>query len=522
MKNVLFLSLALSLFACKQSPQLPPIASFSEIESASIAELSQLMEEGRLTSAQLVDFYLQRIDSLDQNGPKVNSVLLVNPEAKEIAQKMDEERSQGKVRSAMHGIPVLLKDNIDTHDQMPNTAGSIAMKGHMPKQDAGIVVPLREAGVVILGKTNLSEWANFRSTSSSSGWSSMLGQTGNPYQLNMTPCGSSAGSGSAVAANFATVAIGTETNGSIGCPSSVNGIVGIKPTVGLWSRSGIIPISHTQDTPGPMARSVMDAATFLNIGVQKDERDPATAEVPAEKVDYTASCVEGALQGKRLGVDTAYLNLDTDVGQVFAKAVADLKAAGAEIVPLPLQSQMGGSDNADEYTLLLYEFKADLNAYLAEANAPYKTLEELIAFNKEHEEEAMPLFKQEIFEMAQEKGPLTDTAYVNASTRVLEKTRNLIHQSMEEHQLSAIVGPTTGQAWTFDLDDDDTFNGPASYGIAAISGYPHISVPMGQIEGLPLGLCFIGDRWMESTIIGLAYDYEQKTKHFKAPTYKLK
>lgn len=522
MKNVLYLSLVLSLFACKQSPDLPPITSFEEIELASIAELTQLMEEGRLSSVQLLDFYIQRIDSLDQNGPKVNSVLLVNPEAREIARQMDEERKKGQVRSAMHGIPVLLKDNIDTHDQMPNTAGSIAMKDNRPAQDAGIVVPLREAGVVILGKTNLSEWANFRSTSSSSGWSSMAGQTGNPYQLNMSPCGSSAGSGAAVAANLATVAIGTETNGSIGCPSSVNGIVGIKPTVGLWSRSGIIPISHTQDTPGPMARSVLDAATFLTIGAQKDERDPATAEMPKEKVDYTASCTPGALQGKRLGVDTSYLNLDTDVGAVFLKAIEDLKAAGAEIVPLPIQSQMGGSNNADEYTLLLYEFKADLNAYLAEADVPYKTLEDLIAFNKENEATTMPLFKQEIFELAQEKGPLTDTAYVNASTRVLEKTRNLIHQSIEKHQLSAIIGPTTGQAWTYDLDDDDSFNGPASYGIAAISGYPHISVPMGQIEGLPLGLCFIGDRWMESTIIGLAYDYEQKTKHFKPPSYKLK
>jgi amidase len=483
----------------------------------SIEEAQTLMESGLLTSQQLVEYYLQRISKIDKDGPQLNAVITLNPDALKIAKQLDTDGANGKVRGPLHGIPVLIKDNIDTHDKMPNTAGSLLLNNNFPDKDAFIVNQLRESGAVLLGKTNLSEWANFRSTKSSSGWSSKGGQTTNPYNTEMSPCGSSAGSGVAVAADLCMVAIGTETDGSIACPSAINGVVGIKPTVGLWSRSGIIPISHSQDTPGPMARSVKDAAIFLGACTGKDYRDPSTAGQQVS-ADYAVFCQKGFLSGKRLGVDTSFLNVDSPAGKIFMETVEDLKSLGAEIIEVDYRSKMDGVGDA-EFEILLYEIKHDMEVYLSDKNLPYKTLEDIVNANQEGKDSLMPIFGQELFEMAIKKGNLEDEVYQQAIVNCTQRTRTVLDSVTSSLKLDAIVGPTLGPSWKIDHENGDNFNGPASYSAGARSGYPHITVPMGMVDGLPLGLTIMAGPYEEGKIISYAYDYEQYFNKRVSPTF---
>ncbi|MCB0666100.1 MAG: amidase [Saprospiraceae bacterium] len=479
-----------------------------DLQQASIEQLQQWMEEGNISSLQLVEYYLERIRKYDQAGPKLNAVLVINPEARSIARQMDRERRNGLIRSPMHGIPILIKDNINTSDKMPTTGGSLLLKDHFAGEDAFIVRKLREAGAVLLGKTNLSEWANFRSVNSSSGWSSLGGQTRNPHDTTITPCGSSSGSGVAVAADLCTIAIGTETDGSIACPAAVNGIVGIKPTVGLWSRSGIIPISHTQDTPGPMARCVMDAAVLLGICAGIDRKDSVT--VRQNKVgDYTIFCQENTLRGSRLGVDTSFLSRNDRVSILFRQNLEKMKSAGAQIVPLKYTQLM--RDMGDlEFNILLYEFKHDLALYLSQTALPFRTLSDLINANKEREEQIMPIFGQEIFLMAEEKGTLSDSAYLTALINCTRRSQSLIDSLMEVHHLSAIVGPALGAGWKIDHENGDKGSGPSAYSISSRAGYPSITIPSGELNGLPLAISFMAGAYNEDKLIGLAYDFEQK------------
>jgi amidase len=475
------------------------------------------MKRGSIDSHALTQAYLDRIAAIDDAGPRLNAVIELNPDAMKEADARDAERDAGKVRGPLHGIPVLLKDNIDA-TPMVNSAGSLALAEHRPKQDAFLVQRLRDAGAVILGKTNLSEWANFRSTRSSSGWSSRGGQTKNPYVLDRNPCGSSSGTGSAIAASLASVGVGTETDGSIICPASVAGLVGIKPTVGLVSRSGIIPISISQDTAGPMARTVADAAALLGAMAGVDEADPAGAaangHIPA---DYGAFLQPDALKGKRLGVLRAAMGYHPDVDAATERAIAALKAAGAEVVDV----EVPGYDewNEAEYAVLLYEFKDGLNAYLKNSGAPHASLEALIAWNKANADKAMPIFGQEIFEQAQAKGPLSDAAYIEAR----DKARNMAGRdgllaTLDQHSLDAIIAPSMSPAWLTDHVLGDHFVG-AGYGMAAVAGTPSITVPAGESHGLPLGLTFMGRAWSEPQLIGMAYAFEQANKARKAPRF---
>lgn len=496
-----------------------------ELEEATVAELQKGMKEGKYTAEGITQLYLDRIEAIDKNGPAINAVIELNPEALDIARQLDEERKNGNVRGPLHGIPVMLKDNIDTGDRMQTTAGALAMEGHIAKEDASIVKQLREAGAVILGKTNLSEWANFRSTRSSSGWSSRGGQTKNPYALDRNPCGSSSGSGVAVSANLCTLAIGTETNGSIVCPSSTNGIVGIKPTLGLLSRTGIIPIAHTQDTAGPMARTVTDAAIMLGTMTAVDENDPATlTEERKALTDYTQFLDANGLQGKRIGIWRGAMEFHEGVDALMEEAFEAMRQQGATLVDVekvPADESLDGAG----FQVLLYEFKADLNKYLQEhPDAPVRSLEEVIAFNMENEEQAMPYFKQEILEMAQEKGDLNSSEYKEALAKVKRVNgKEGIDQRMQEHNLGgtpldAIVAPTGGPAWPTDLITGDHFLGGSS-SPAAQSGYPNITVPAGFVHGLPIGISFFGKAWTEPQLISIAYAYEQATKHRKAPEF---
>ncbi|WPP50501.1 amidase [Catalinimonas niigatensis] len=496
-----------------------------ELEEVTVAELQKGMEEGRYTAESITQLYLDRIEAIDKNGPAINAVIELNPEALDIARQLDEERKNGNVRGPLHGIPVMLKDNIDTGDRMQTTAGALAMEGNIAKADASIVKQLREAGAVILAKTNLSEWANFRSTRSSSGWSSRGGQTKNPYAIDRNPCGSSSGSGVAVSANLCTLAIGTETNGSIVCPSSTNGIVGIKPTLGLLSRTGIIPIAHTQDTAGPMARTVSDAAIMLGTMTAVDENDPATlTEERKALTDYTQFLDANGLQGKRIGIWRGAMEFHEGVDALMEEAFEAMRQQGATLVDVekvPADESLDGAG----FQVLLYEFKADLNKYLQEhPDAPVRSLEEVIAFNKENEEQAMPYFKQEILEMAQEKGDLNTAEYKEALAKVKRVNgKEGIDQRMQEHNLGgtpldAILAPTGGPAWPTDLITGDHFLGGSS-SPAAQSGYPNITVPAGFVHGLPVGISFFGKAWTEPQLISIAYAYEQATKHRKAPEF---
>lgn len=488
---------------------------------ATAAQLQQWMTEGAYSAKDLAALYLKRIEEIDRSGPQLRSVIEINPEALSMAEQLDKERAEGKIRGPLHGIPVLIKDNIDTADQMKTSAGSLALAEHIAPTDSFIVQQLRQAGCVLLGKTNLSEWANFRSNRSSSGWSGRGGQTRNPYVLNRNPCGSSSGSGAAVSANLCAIAIGTETNGSIICPSTMNGVVGIKPTVGLWSRSGIIPISHTQDTAGPMARTVADAAALLGPLTGTDPKDAATAASESHRhTDYTQFLKADALKGARIGVARNFFGFRPEVDALMEQAIELIKAQGAEIVD-PANIERTREYGGPEFTLLLYEFKHGLNQYLASAGkgAAIRTLEELIAWNKQNATQSMPYFGQDILERSQEKGDLNEAAYQEALAKVLELSREQgIDATLKTHQLDAIIAPSGGPAWTTDPVNGDHYGGGSS-SPAAMAGYPNITVPMGFVHGLPVGISFIGMAWAEPTLIRLAYAYEQASKHRKAPEF---
>jgi amidase len=487
----------------------------------SIAELHAEMERGALTSQAITRRYLARISEMDKQGPAINAVIELNPDALAIAEQRDVERRAGGVRGPLHGIPVLIKDNIDSADKMRTSAGSLALATSTPPKDAFIVERLRQAGAVLVGKTNLSEWANFRSTRSTSGWSGRGGLTRNPYVLDRNPCGSSSGTGAAIAADFATVGIGTETDGSIICPSSICGLVGIKPTVGLWSRSGIIPISRSQDTAGPMARSVADAAALLGALTGVDPRDAAThASEGKGAPDYTHFLDAGGLKGARIGVARNLAGFNTDVDAAFERAIAALKDGGAEVVDKTNLLTAGKFDDA-ETIVLDYEFKAGLNSYLAllGPSAPVKTLAELIAWNDREKEREMPWFGQEIFVRSEKRGPLTDKKYLDARAKCLRLARTQgIDAVMTNNKLDAIICPSNQPAWTTDLLNGDHFTG-GNTSFAAVAGYPSVTVPMGFVHELPVGLSFIGRAWSEGLLIKYAYAFEQLTKVRRAPRY---
>ncbi len=505
--------------AARSTDGLAPAAfPFAEL---SVAQLQARMEKGSLTSRVLTAAYLARIAAIDAAGPSLHAVIERNPDALAIADRMDAERKAGKIRGPLHGIPVLIKDNIDSADKMATTAGSLALAGSSAPRDAYIVERLRAAGAVLLGKTNLSEWANFRSTRSSSGWSGRGGQTRNPYVLDRNPCGSSSGTGSAISANLAAVGIGTETDGSIICPSSICGLVGIKPTVGLVSRSGIIPISVSQDTAGPMTRTVADAAALLTVMAGVDERDAATTESRGKaSADYTTFLDAKALRGARIGVARNMAGFHPLVDTTFETAIAALKAAGAIIVDPADVPTVGKYDDA-ENEVLLYEFKDGINAYLQSrgSSTRMKSLEDLIAFNKANASSEMPWFAQEQFDRAQSRGPLTDQKYRDAlaACRTLSRVQG-IDAVMAQHQLDAIVAPSNGPSWPTDPVNGDRFTG-GNTSVAAVAGYPSITVPMGFAGELPLGLSFIGGAWTEGRLIALAFAFEQTTRARRAPRF---
>ncbi|HVX26838.1 MAG TPA: amidase [Parafilimonas sp.] len=489
-----------------------------ELNEITIDELQEAMQSGKYTSRSITEMYLKRIAAIDKSGPYLNAIIELNPDALAIADAMDKERKAGKIRSAMHGIPVLIKDNINTGDKMMTTAGASALEGNHAAKDAFIVQQLRTAGAVLMGKTNLSEWANFRSTNACSGWSSRGGQTKCPYILERNPSGSSSGSGAAIAANLCAVAIGTETNGSVVSPSSVNGIVGIKPTVGLLSRSGIIPISSTQDTAGPMARTVKDAAIFLGALTGVDDEDAVTKNSDGKFLkDYTQNLTANALQGKHIGIEKAFLEGNKQITDVYNAAIDVLKNQGATIVQIELQKKLSDIGDA-EFLVLQYEFKDGVNKYLSNANAKVKSLKEVIEFNKQNEASAMPFFKQEILEMSEAKGDLNSSEYKEALSKIL-RTRLIIDDIISDNKLDAICGVTNGLSWCIDLINGDYDTGFSYSTPAAIAGYPHITVPMGMVHDLPIGLSFIGGAYTEEKIIALAYAYEQATKKRTAPTF---
>ena len=502
--------------------RISPVAPF-ERDDATIADLQAAMRDGKTTSRSLVERYLSRIAAADRGDRGVNAVLEANPDALAIADALDAERKTKGARGPLHGIPILIKDNIATADRMQTTAGSLALVGATPERDAFVAERLRAAGAVLLGKTNLSEWANFRSTHSSSGWSARGGQCRNPYALDRTPSGSSSGSAVAVAANFCAAAVGTETDGSIVSPAASCSVVGIKPTVGLVSRSGIIPIAHSQDTAGPMARAVADAAALLTALAGVDARDAATAESAGRaSADYTKFLDADGLRGARIGVPREQLfGTSAATDALIDDALTLMRQRGAEIVdPAPLTLGQGAGDA--EFEVLLYEFKADLNAYLAELGAPAgaRSLEELIAFNERHRAEEMPYFGQEIFVMAQKKGPLTEAAYREALAKSKRLARDEgIDATMDKFKLDAIVAPTRRTPPSLiDLVNGDPSGGGSSRP-AAVAGYPHVTVPAGYVRGLPVGISFFGRAWSEPTLIRLAYAFEQASKRRRAPTF---
>ena len=491
------------------------------VEEASVASLQRRMRSGELTAEALVGKYLARIEAVDRSGPTLRSVIEVNPDARAIARDLDRERAEKGPRGPLHGIPVLLKDNIDTADAMLTTAGSLALVGSRPERDATVAEKLREAGAVLLGKANLSEWANFRSFHSSSGWSARGGQTLNPYALDRSPCGSSSGSAAAVAASLAAVSLGTETDGSIVCPAAACSVVGIKPTVGLTSRAGVIPISRSQDTVGPMGRTVRDAATVLGALVGVDPRDPATeASAGRFERDYTRFLDRDGLRDARIGVPrTAYFGYSEEADRVAEAAIEAMRAAGAVVVD-PADIPTADVLDADELTVLLYEFKADLNAYLATRapDARVRYLSDVIRFNEENPVE-LRYFLQELFLLSRDTGPLTDPAYVEA----LAKGRRLageegIDAVMDAENLDALVTPTGSPPWKIDLVNGDLFLGGSS-SPAAVAGYPAVSVPAGYSFGLPVGITFTGRAWSEPTLVKLAYAFEQATKARRPPRY---
>ena len=492
-----------------------------EVEDVGIDALQAAMKDGRLTARALTQAYLDRIAAMDRKGPTLRSVLETNPDALAIADALDAERRAKGPRGPLHGIPILLKDNVDTHDKTTTTAGSLALEGSIPARDSMVAERLRAAGAILLGKANMSEWANIRSDKSSSGWSARGGQCRNPYVLDRNPCGSSSGSGTAVAASLAAAAVGTETDGSIVCPSNATGLVGIKPTLGLVSRAGIIPIAHSQDTAGPMARSVSDAAILLGALAGIDPRDAATSDSRGHgEADYTKFLDPNGLKGARIGVARKQTGFNRDVDRLFADALLAMQKAGAVLVD-PAEIPHLGEYDESELEVLLYELKADLKAYLATLgpSSRVKTLADVIAFNEANREREMPCFGQELFLKAQEKGPLTDKAYLDA----LAKNRRLSREEgldavLTQHKLDAIVAPTGGPAWLTDCAVGDHFGGGSSTP-AAVAGYPNITVPCGYSFEMPVGISFMGRAWTEPILIRLAYAYEQATRWRKAPRY---
>jgi amidase len=492
-----------------------------ELEEMTIPELQDGMKSGKFTAHSLAEKYLGRIDELDKRGPAVNAIIEINPDALSIADALDQERKAKGPRGPLHGIPVVIKDNIDTADRMMTTAGSLALLGSKPPKDSFVAQKLRAAGAVILGKTNLSEWANSRSSHSTSGWSGRGGLTRNPYALDRNACGSSSGTGAGVSANFAVAGIGTETDGSIVCPSSSNGLAGIKPTVGLVSRTGIIPISHSQDGAGPMCRTVRDAAILLGALTGIDPEDAATsASAGKSQTDYSQYCDPNGLKGARIGVGRKYFGISDAVDALMKETLDVLKKQGATLVD-PADIETFGKFDDSEGLVLLYELKADLNAYLARLgpNAPVKTLKDVIEFNDRNHQKEMPYFGQDLLIKAEAKGPLTDKEYLDA----LAKNHQLagkegIDALMDKHQLDAIVGPTGGPAWLTDLVTGDHFTGGSS-NAAAVAGYPNINVTAGYVSGLPVGISFFGRAWSEPTLIKLAYSFEQATKARRSPRF---
>jgi amidase len=490
-------------------------------DEVTVAELQDRMAKGIVTAREIAEAYIARMDEIDSAGPQLHAIIERNPDALAIADAMDKERKEGKIRGPMHGIPVLIKDNIDSADKMMTTAGSLALAGTPAPKDAFLVERLRNAGAVLLGKTNLSEWANFRSSRSSSGWSGRGGQTRNPYITDRNPCGSSSGTGSGISANLAAVGVGTETDGSIICPSSVNGIVGLKPTIGLVSRSGIIPISASQDTAGPMGRTVSDVAAMLSVIAGEDPRDPATAASKGHvEADYTKFLNAAALKGARIGVARNLAGFHPAVDAAFDAAIAALTAAGAIIVDPVNVPNLGKYDEA-EMNVLLYEFKDGLNKYLAGrgTTAVPKTLADLIAYNKREAAKEMPWFGQELFERAEAKGPLTDAAYKAARAACIKLVRTeALDAVFAKNKLDALIAPSNAPTFPTDLiNGDKSSGGNSSY--AAIAGYPSITVPMAFTMELPLGLSFLGSAWSEGKLIGLAYSFEQATKARRAPKF---
>lgn len=489
-----------------------------QLNEVTIDELQQKMKSGSLTSYKIAELYLKRIKEIDKAGPKLNAIIELNPDALTIAAKMDAERKSGKLRGPLHGIPVLVKDNINTADKMMTTAGSLALLNNHAAKDAFIVTRLRAAGAVILGKTNCSEWSNFRSWRSSSGWSSRGGQTKNACILDRSPSGSSSGSAVAVAANLCAVSVGTETDGSIVAPSSFNGIVGIKPTVGLWSRSGIIPISKTQDTPGPMARTVGDAAILLGALCGVDSEDEVTVSSAGKfQNDYTKYLREDGLKGARIGIEKEFLTGHPDVVALYKSAIEVLKKSGANVIEIDLRKQFYKLEYPEQL-ILQYEFKDGLNKYLSGANTNVKSLEELIAYNKKHESAVMPYFKQETLEGSQEKGPLTDNAYVDAIEK-RKKVIELVDSLLKDNNLDAICGTSIGLPCAIDVINGDYNTGFYFCPPAATTGYPHITVPMGKSHELPVGLSFFSGAYKEGEIIKLAYAFEQATKKRESPKF---
>jgi amidase len=488
-----------------------------ELEETTIAELQAAMKSGQMSAREITQKYLDRIKEID---PKLNSVIETNPDALKIADDLDKDRKSGRIRGALHGIPILIKDNIDTADKMKTTAGSLAlMDAPTPKQDAFIVEQMRKAGAIILGKTNLSEWANFRSESSSSGWSGRGGQTHNPYILDRNPCGSSSGTGAAIAANLAAIGIGTETDGSIVCPSSINGLVGIKPTLGLVSRSGIIPIAHSQDTAGPMTRTVTDAAILLGAIVGADKSDSATSQATKGEKDYTKFLNKDGLKGARIGVARQYFGRNERVDKLLENQLTILKNGGATLVDVQFPNLQKAGD--PEFEVLLYEFKADLNKYLANRGGKYQTLTDLIKFNEDNKDKEMPYFGQEIFIKAEAKGNLEDRAYRLAllQSKVLTQEQG-IDAVMDKDKLDAVFAPSNSPTWLIDLVSGDCGSGyVGSSSLAAVSGYPNITVPAGFLSELPIGVSFFGRAFSEPTLIKIAYAFEQATKARKSPKF---
>jgi len=493
-----------------------------ELDEADVTALRSSMQSGERSARAITELYLGRIEELNRVGPELRAVIETNPEALAIADELDDEMRAGGERGPLHGIPVLIKDNIDTSDRMTTTAGSLALEGSIPTRDSFVAQKLREAGAIILGKANLSEWANFRGERSTSGWSARGGQCRNPYALDRNPCGSSAGSGVAASANLAAITVGTETSGSITCPSAINGIVGIKPTVGLWSRSGIIPISHSQDTAGPMCRTVRDAAILLGAVAGVDPRDAATAASRGNALDdYTPFLDAAGLRDRRIGVVRTITGFDPRVMTLFEDALDAMRAEGAEVTDVE-DFPEDAWNTPLQLVVLEYEFKADLNAYLAElgSSAPVRSLADIIEFNEQNASRELAFFGQEYMISSEERGPLTDPEYVNALRTIQGANRkDGIDRVMAEQRLDALVTPTTGIAWPTDHIMGDRFDGGSGWDSAAIAGYPHITVPMGFVSGLPAGVSFFGRAWSEPALIRIAYAYEQATNHRQAPTF---